>query len=1328
MSWLRLDLEHPQLDIPLGKICWALREYPLDFASQLEPSKPYPIEQGGRAPLDNTLVGCQRGTSLLERAPVSTEAVVCQNMTPSPADTGATLSAGAAAIAVTRQEEPVVARRDAIANHASSRVALDTTCIELFGESFYASNDGGGSSAIATTTMTTTGDAQREVGRLVNAASSSSIVADVSCDFEEPDDDAPWMLPREPATEPPLREFKQSSAGRSPGASRPVSMASGKRITAIPAPSGPGARSLEARRSPSPGTSTLGLAAAARPTAPSAVPPAASRLRTASLGATGHSLSSNGELQLLGSVVGTHDADFCDAALRPLEGSFERASWVASLYRNGIATAAFVLHARPPQPPPAISLQHHASPGGASGVNPWTLSAANSGARGSGSRLIPPPAAPLMPKPRFVDHAIATLAPLVGRNSSCTNVGASVGSLRAFLSQLTACGRMGERGARRHDPLPNGFPVVSWDTASSAVPPPLLSWCLVGDKLRPEYSIAVVFSLLRPRVVAGGEGSDTQGPPSQTFFSLPLVPSALVAAAASESGAPVRALYTSPVVPFAEVPDAFDLSSSGVLLPRESTLASAGGAASSSDVPLSRRDRWRGFAAALATPGLRKVVWDPKGSLYALLRCPITAGTVVTGLCDPCVAAWLLTPDDFGKAVVKPPPWALPVLRKLHGGEGSRAASVSPAPEGEPLAEGGGDVGDVSLATIAAAYGVASDPSQLRVEGGHPAFAHLTLLGRTFASLEALIVRSGMAGALHGIESPLLSGVAAIEAGGIAFDALELRSAEASVRDRLSELEAEAATFAGVPFLLTSPQQVASVLYDRLGLLPPRARSDSHGKHAPRKGEKRHASVDDAALTALAASNQHPLPEIIRSHRKLFKLLSAGILSLANLAVSPWGGGSASESPEDGSDFSGSKRARQQPPQSSFSARFPSPKDDLLHGDDDGASLGADTLSPRPLWRLHTRLHTTATGTGRLSSSDPNLQNLPTDVAVGRVTALLAKDGRNPEGQGSASEGSHNVRAAIRPRQAGWVLVSIDLQQIEMRVLAHMCRDPLLLSVFRCAGDGGTDIYCSMAAHVHRISPAEVSPDQRRQAKTVVLGLCYGLGVVELAAKLGVTEAAAGSIRTAFMSTYPGVRTWISAAQAYGRRHGFVPTLTGRLRPLPGFSSTDQREVALCERQAVNSVVQGTAADLIKAAMVSLDFVLRSRRGPGAALASAAPRMLLQVHDELLFESPPGATLEALVALATDTMTVHAPQWVERLCPFFRAEQSCEDASAPPWMSEAAALLGGSAALQVPLGVTVEVGPDWGNMKPLLPVRASSGVGPGRRAAPGGNDPIQVDA
>lgn len=1217
------------------------------------------------------------------------------SMTPSPADTGATLSANSAAIAVTRQEEPVVVRRNTIADHASSRVAPDKTCIELFGESFYA-NDGGSSSMIANTIMTTSGDAQREAGRLVDVA--SSIVADVPHDLEEPDDDAHWMQPRERATEPPRREAQQSSAGMSPGASRPVSMASGKCVAAIPAPSGPGARSLEARRSPSPGASTLGLAVAARPTAPSAAPPAASRLRTTSLGATGHGLSSYGELQLLSSVVGAHDADFCEATLRPLEGSFERASWAASQYRNAIAAAAFVIHARPPQLPPAISLQRHASPGGASGVNPWTLSAANSGARGSGSRLVPPPAAPLVPKPRFVDHAIATLAPLVGRNSSCTNVGASAGSLRAFLSQLAACGRMGERGARRHEPLPHGFPVVSWDTAASAVPPPLLSWCLVGDKLRPEYTIAVVFSLLRPRVVAGGEGSDSQGPPPPIFFSLPLLPSALVAAAVSESCTPSRALYTSPGVPFAEPPDAFDFGSSGVLLPRDSPLASAGSAASPSDVSLSRRDRWRGFAAALATPGLRKVVWDPRGSLYALLRCPITAGTVITGLCDPCVAAWLLTPDDFGKAVVKPPPWALPVLRKLHGGDGSRAASVPPAPEGEPLAEGGGDVGDVSLATIAAAYGVASDPSHIRMEGGHPAFAHLTLLGRTFASLEALIVRSGMAGALHGIESPLLSGVAAVEAGGIAFDALELRSAEASVRDRLSELEAEATTLAGVPFLLTSPQQVASVLYDRLGLLPPRARSDSHGKHAPRKGEKRHASVDDAALTALAASNQHPLPEIIRSHRKLFKLLSAGILSLANLAVSPWGGGSASEAPEDGSGFSGSKRARE--PQSSFSARFPSLTDDMPHGDDDGGSIAAATLSPRPLWRLHTRLHTTATGTGRLSSSDPNLQNLPTDVAVGRVTALLTRDGGNPEGQGSASEGSHNVRAAIRPRHAGWVLVSIDLQQIEMRVLAHMCRDPLLLSVFRCAGDGGTDIYCSMAAHVHRISPAEVTADQRRQAKTVVLGLCYGLGVVELAAKLGVSEAAAGSIRTAFMSTYPGVRAWISAAQAYGRRHGFVPTLTGRLRPLPGFASTDQREVALCERQAVNSVVQGTAADLIKAAMVSLDFVLRSRRGPGAALsASTAPRMLLQVHDELLFESPPGAALETLVALATDTMTVHAPQWVERLCPFFRAEQSDDT---PTWMSEAAALLGGSAALQVPLGVTVEVGPDWGNMKPLL--------------------------
>jgi DNA polymerase-1 len=234
--------------------------------------------------------------------------------------------------------------------------------------------------------------------------------------------------------------------------------------------------------------------------------------------------------------------------------------------------------------------------------------------------------------------------------------------------------------------------------------------------------------------------------------------------------------------------------------------------------------------------------------------------------------------------------------------------------------------------------------------------------------------------------------------------------------------------------------------------------------------------------------------------------------------------------------------------------------------------------------RLHTSFNQTVAATGRLSSSDPNLQNIP----------IRGEDGRR-------------IRSAfVAP--PGRVLVVADYSQIELRVLAHLSEDPALLSAFRT----GEDVHARTAAEVFGVLPGTVSPTMRRAAKVINFGIIYGMGPQRLARELEIPLADAEHYIASYFERYAGVRSYMARVQAEARTRGYVTTVLGRRRSFPDLASAHRGVVQAAERAAANMPIQGSAADVIKLAMLAVERHLREARCEAA--------MILQVHDELVFE------------------------------------------------------------------------------------------------------------
>ncbi len=275
--------------------------------------------------------------------------------------------------------------------------------------------------------------------------------------------------------------------------------------------------------------------------------------------------------------------------------------------------------------------------------------------------------------------------------------------------------------------------------------------------------------------------------------------------------------------------------------------------------------------------------------------------------------------------------------------------------------------------------------------------------------------------------------------------------------------------------------------------------------------------------------------------------------------------------------------------------------------------------------RLHTSFNQAATATGRLSSTNPNLQNIPIRTELGR-----------------------EIRAAFVASD-GMLLVGADYSQIELRLLAHYSQDPLLLEAYRT----GKDIHTLTAAEVFGVPPMLIDAEHRRRAKAVNFGIVYGLSPFGLAQQLGIEQKEAKRFIEAYFERYAGVRGFIESTLEQARRDGFVRNLFGRKRPIPDLLSKNPNLRGFAERTAVNTPLQGTAADLIKIAMIRLE---RELRGHGLAA-----KMLLQVHDELVLEAPE-SEVEIVKALVKESME-------------------------------------GAHALSIPLEVEVSVGKNWRDME-----------------------------
>ena len=251
--------------------------------------------------------------------------------------------------------------------------------------------------------------------------------------------------------------------------------------------------------------------------------------------------------------------------------------------------------------------------------------------------------------------------------------------------------------------------------------------------------------------------------------------------------------------------------------------------------------------------------------------------------------------------------------------------------------------------------------------------------------------------------------------------------------------------------------------------------------------------------------------------------------------------------------------------------------------------------------RVHTSYSMVGAQTGRLSSNDPNLQNIPVRTEEGR-----------------------KIRSAF-VAEPGCKIVSIDYSQIELRLTAHMARETTLQQAFH----DGLDIHAITASQMFGVPLEGMDPMVRRNAKAINFGIIYGISSYGLANNLGIANAEAKAFIDQYFERFPGIKTFMSEAKKFAVDHQFVETLFGRRIHVPGIKDKNFAKRGFAERQAINAPIQGTAADIIKRAMIRMPSALKS--------AGLTGKMLLQVHDELLFECPV-AEVDTLTAVAKSVM------------------------------------------------------------------------------------------
>jgi len=413
------------------------------------------------------------------------------------------------------------------------------------------------------------------------------------------------------------------------------------------------------------------------------------------------------------------------------------------------------------------------------------------------------------------------------------------------------------------------------------------------------------------------------------------------------------------------------------------------------------------------------------------------------------------------------------------------------------------------LDDLAAEYGLELVPEPPAEEETAALVRHAETTRRLAELLVPRLAERGLDPLYREIELPLVLVLAAMEDAGVKIEPYRMGEITARLRDRVEELEAKAIDLAGEPFLLGSTQQVARILFEKLGL------------QAGRKGKTGY-STDTRVLRSIRGD--HEIVPVIEEWRELSKLLNTYLGPLPELIG------------EDG--------------------------------------------------RLHTTFNQTVAATGRLSTTNPNLQSIPIRTELGR-----------------------EIRSAF-VAEPGHRLISADYSQVELRILAHVSGEPRLREAFA----RGEDIHAATASEVLGIPQAELTKDERNRAKAVNFGIIYGISAFGLSENLEIPRDEAQAYIDTYLARFPHVQDFIQRTIEQAERDGYVTTLLGRRRPVPEIRASNRQTHSLGERLAVNSVMQGTAADVIKVAMVRIHERLRAE--------GRAARLVLQVHDELLLEAP----------------------------------------------------------------------------------------------------------
>uniref|UniRef100_A0A8C8VKG1 DNA polymerase theta n=1 Tax=Pelusios castaneus TaxID=367368 RepID=A0A8C8VKG1_9SAUR len=565
---------------------------------------------------------------------------------------------------------------------------------------------------------------------------------------------------------------------------------------------------------------------------------------------------------------------------------------------------------------------------------------------------------------------------------------------------------------------------------------------------------------------------------------------------------------------------------------------------------------------------------------------------------DPKVACWLLDPGakerTLHNMVTNFLPHELPLLEGIGTGQGVQSLGLS----------------------------ASADHS-----GRYRAAIESVLIFNTMNRLNALLQKENLTDVFHKVEMPTQYCLALLELNGIGFSTAECENQKQVMQTKLNEIEAQAYQVAGHSFSLTSPDDIAEVLFLELKL-PPNGdvkiqgnkKTLGYARRAPANANRvrlgKQFSTTKDVLEKLKVL--HPLPGLILEWRRITNALTKVV--------------------------------------------FPLQREKHLN-----PTLGMERIYP---------ISQTHTATGRISFIDPNIQNVPKDFEIEMPTLVKESPLSLAQGCGSAS-----LEVLLA---AGGLILAADYSQLELRILAHLSSDRWLIEVL----NSGADVFKSIAAEWKMIDLEAVGDEIRQQAKQICYGIVYGMGAKSLGEQMGIVENDAAYYIESFKSRYPGIQKFLRETVKKCSRDGFVQTILGRRRYLPAIKDANPYSKAHAERQAVNTTVQGSAADIVKTATVNIQRRLDSfptavkshghlessfqsdrtgrlerRRNRGLLHPSSGGFFILQLHDELLYE------------VAEDSV-IQVAQIVK-----YEMENAIQ--------------------LSVKLNVKVKIGPSWGDLQEL---------------------------